>query len=58
MPRVIAPTEEGWPPAPSDCRKLDEMKECKVLITADNAEPVDALIRFNPQKREIEIIGN
>lgn len=58
VPRVIAPTEEGWQPAPSDCRKLDEMKECKVLITADNAEPVDALIRFNPQKREIEIIGN
>lgn len=56
VPRIIAPTEEAWPPEPLKCRQLDEIETCKVLVTADNAEPVAANIRFNTEKGEIEIV--
>jgi len=55
VPIIIAPTEEGWPQNPSDCRRLDGLEKCKVLITADNAEPVDANIRFRIKEKRIEI---
>lgn len=56
IPKIIAPTEEGWPQKPLECRRLDGIKMCEVLITADNAEPIDAKIRFNMDK--IEILKN
>ena len=56
VPRIIAPTEEGWPPKPLNCRQLNGIETCEVLVTADNAEPVDAKIRFNTGKGEIEIV--
>jgi hypothetical protein len=45
-PRIIVPTEDGWV-TPTLCRKLDEIDDCEVLITADNAEPVKTRIRFD-----------
>jgi len=54
-PRIIAPTEEGWPTDPFKCRPLDGIEECEVLITADNADPVNRKVRFNIRKREIGI---
>jgi len=56
IPKIIAPTEEGWPQKPLECTRLDGTEECEVLITADNAEPIDAKIRFNVDK--IEILKN
>jgi hypothetical protein len=56
VPRIIAPTEEGWQPEPLKCRQLDEIETCKVLVTADNAEPVEAQIKFNTEKGKIEIV--
>ncbi len=58
VPIIIAPTEEGWPGNPSDCRRLNDLEKCKVLITADNAELVDASIRFNIKEKRIEINVN
>lgn len=55
VPMVIAPTEEEWPQKPSECRRLDGLEKCKVLITADNAEPVDADIRVLIKDKRIEI---
>jgi len=55
VPMVIASTEERWPQNPSDCRRLDGLEKCKVLITADNAEPVDTSIRFSIKEKRIEI---
>lgn len=54
IPKIIAPTEEKWY-NPWECRVLDGIEECKVLITADNADPVEETIRFNIEKKEIEI---
>jgi hypothetical protein len=56
VPRIIAPTEEGWQPEPLKCRQLDGIETCKVLVTADNAEPVEAQIKFNTEKGKIEIV--
>lgn len=53
--KLIAPTEEKWG-SPWECRDLDKINECKVLITSDNAEPVEATIKFNIEKTEIEIV--
>lgn len=55
VPIVIAPTEEGWLSHPDDCRDLKEIKKCKVLITADNASPIEADIVINEKKMKIEI---
>lgn len=55
IPKIIAPTEEGWG-SPWKCRALDRIYECKVLITADNAEPIDATIKSNIEKKGIEIV--
>ena len=55
IPKLIAPTEEKWGD-PWECRDLDKINECKVLITADNNEPVEATIKFNIEKKEIEIV--
>lgn len=54
IPKIIAPTEEKWY-NPWECRVLDGIEECKVLITADNTGPVEATIKFNIEKKEIEI---
>ena len=56
-PKIIAPTEEGWSTDPYKCRKLElnEIKECKCLITADNADPVEANIVISVEKEEIKI---
>jgi hypothetical protein len=32
------------------------IEECKVLITADNADPVEATLKFNIEKKEIKIV--
>jgi len=64
--KIIAPIEEGWPPIqqeeiyPWKCRPLYgiEKEEYEVLITADNAEPVKAKIRFNVEERKISIEAN
>lgn len=66
IPKIIAPTEEGWPPIqlkeiyPWECRPLDRIgkEKCEVLITADNAEPVKARIGFDIEKGEISIDAN
>jgi hypothetical protein len=58
VPIIIAPTEEGWPQNPSDCRRLDRLEKCKVFITADNAVPVDASIRFITEEKSIKINAN
>lgn len=47
IPRIIAPTEEKWPENPFDCRNLDGIEKCEILVTANNAEPVKAKIIFN-----------
>ena len=52
---IIAPTEEGWG-YPWNCRPLNE-KDYKVLITADNTEPVEAKIRFEYREKKIVIVG-
>ena len=54
IPKIIAPTEEKWY-NPWECWVLDGIEECKVLITADNADPVKATIKFDIEKKEIEI---
>ncbi|MEK9133763.1 MAG: hypothetical protein AAB333_02790 [Pseudomonadota bacterium] len=51
-PRIIAPIENGW----DNHRDLSTLKECEVLITAENADPVSKKIRFNFDKREVEFI--
>lgn len=56
IPEIIAPTEEKWGD-PWKCRPLYGIDECKVLVTADNAEPIEAKIEFNIQKKEIEIVA-
>lgn len=53
IPMIIAPTEEGWE-YPWDCRNLSE-KDCKVLITADNTESVEAKIRLDYREKKILI---
>ena len=53
--QIIAPTEEGWG-YPWDCRYLVDNKDYKVLITADNTEPVEANIRFKFKDKKIVII--
>ena len=66
IPKIIAPIEEGWPPIqqeeiyPWKCGPLDgiEKEDCEVLVTADNAEPVKAKIRFNVEERKISIEAN
>lgn len=55
VPDVIAPTEEGWPLYPKDCRNLEGVEKCKVLITTDNADPIEVDITINEREREIEI---
>jgi len=58
-PRIIASTEEGWPGLeetdPYKCRLLDGIKECKCLITADNADPIEVDVAINEREGEIEI---
>ncbi len=58
-PRIIAPTENGWPGFvkidPYKCRKLDGIKECQCLITADNTDPIGVDIIINDREGEIEI---
>lgn len=55
LPKIIAPTEEKWY-NPRECRVLDGIEECKVLITADNADPVEAKITFDIENKEIRIL--
>lgn len=50
--KVIAPTEEKWDLL--DFRSLT-VKECKVLVTADNADPVEAKIEVDRENRVITI---
>lgn len=52
IPTIIAPTEEDWR-YPWECRPLNGIDDCKVLITADNAEPVEAKIRFEYREKKI-----
>lgn len=59
-PRIIAPTENGWPGFEKIdpykcCSKLDGIKECQCLITADNADPIEVDIIINDREGEIEI---
>lgn len=58
VPGIIAPSEEGWSWNPMDSRPLNGIEKCNVLITADNTEPVDAEIRIDMTKGEIEIIAD
>ena len=53
--KVIAPTEEKWDLL--DYRRLAEIKECKVLVTADNTEPVEAKVKINSEERKIELVN-
>jgi len=55
VPTIIAPTEEGWDD-PGKCRDLSGIEPSKVIITADNAEPVEAQIKIEKEKEEIEIL--
>jgi hypothetical protein len=52
---IIAPTEEGWG-YPWNCRPLEGIEDCKVLITADNTEPVEAKIRLEYSEKKIIIV--
>lgn len=58
IPKIIAPTEEKWydPQETPDSRILDKVDNCKVLITADNANPVEAKIKFDRENNEIKIL--
>lgn len=55
IPRIIAPTEDGWQ-NPWECRRLDGIQECTVLVTADNTEPVERRVGFDIGGRRIEFI--
>ena len=50
---VIAPTEEKWDLL--DFRSLAEIEECKVLVTTDNADPVEAKIELDRENSKITI---
>lgn len=51
---IIAPTEEKWDIL--DFRSLAKIKECKVLVTADNTEPVEAKIELDRGNSKIRIL--
>lgn len=55
VPAIIAPTEEDWG-YPWKCRSLNGIDGCKVLITADNTEPVEAKIIFEYREKKIVLI--
>lgn len=55
-PKVIAPTEEGWPEDPSKCRDLTEIKDCEVLVTASNTKPIKARIKIDKENNRIIIM--
>jgi len=52
---VIAPTEEKWDLL--DFRSLAKVKECEVLVTADNTDPVKAKVKINSEERKIELVN-
>ena len=58
IPKVIAPTEETWynPQETPNSRILDKVDNCKVLITADNTNPVEAKIEFDRENNKIKIL--
>lgn len=46
IPARVSPTEEGWMGDPFRNRDVTELAQCKVLITCDNAGPVNAAVTF------------
>ncbi|MBI5206730.1 MAG: hypothetical protein HY934_02955 [Candidatus Firestonebacteria bacterium] len=54
---LIAPTENGWNmQIPQENRPIENINECCVLVTTENAEPIEAIIKFNKTNKIIEII--
>ncbi|MHC1635954.1 MAG: hypothetical protein ACXQTS_04970 [Candidatus Methanospirareceae archaeon] len=56
IPKIIAPTEEGWPENPYKCRRLDGIMECKCLITADNADPIEVDVVIDVSSKTIKLL--
>jgi hypothetical protein len=45
VPKRISPTEDGWKEQFKN-RDITNLTECKILITSDNAKPVEARVVF------------
>jgi len=56
VPKRFASNEKGFPSDMRDAmiKSLDNLSECKVLITSGNAEPTEAKIKFEINKIEVE----
>jgi hypothetical protein len=48
---IILPTEEGW----DNRRHTGPINICKVLVTSENAEPVEANVKIDINQRKVEI---
>lgn len=56
LPEKIAPTEVGWHPHPYGAEDLSHRTKCEVLITSDNARPINAEVIFEEDKIKVNYI--
>lgn len=53
LPEKIAPTEVGWHSYPRGAEDLSHGTKCEVLITSDNARPINAEVIFEEDKIKV-----
>ena len=48
---IVLPTEKGW----DSRRYIGKINMCKVLVTSENAKPIEANVKININQRKVEI---